>query len=171
MNPVRFLLGTALLLSASTLWGQSSVTCSSDDMRRHYCGVDTRDGVRMVRQRSEAACREGYSWGSDRRGIWVDHGCRADFEVGTGGGYGGRGRNDRRGDYRGPNTDNYKSSVISCSSDDMRRHYCNADTRGSRVRVVRQHSEAACRQGYSYGTDRRGLWVDHGCRADFEISR
>jgi hypothetical protein len=57
------------------------VSCSSDDMRRHYCDVDTRGGVRLLRQRSEAACREGYSWGWDRRGVWVDRGCRADFEV------------------------------------------------------------------------------------------
>jgi hypothetical protein len=51
-------------------------------MRRHYCDADTRDGVRLLRQRSDAACRQGSSWGYDRRGIWVDRGCRADFEVG-----------------------------------------------------------------------------------------
>jgi hypothetical protein len=60
----------------------SIVSCSSDDMRRHYCDVDTRDGVRLVRQRSDAACRQGSTWGYDRRGIWVDRGCRADFQVG-----------------------------------------------------------------------------------------
>ncbi|MGH9666320.1 MAG: DUF3011 domain-containing protein, partial [Bryobacteraceae bacterium] len=58
------------------------VTCSSDDMRRHSCDADTRGGVHLVRRRSEAACRQGNSWGFDRRGIWVDRGCRADFEVG-----------------------------------------------------------------------------------------
>lgn len=59
-----------------------TVTCSSDDMRRHYCDADTRGSVRMVRQRSDAACRQDSTWGYDRRGIWVDRGCRADFEVG-----------------------------------------------------------------------------------------
>jgi hypothetical protein len=59
-----------------------TLTCASDDMRRHYCDADTRDGVRLVRQRSQAQCRQGESWGYDRRGIWVDRGCRADFEVG-----------------------------------------------------------------------------------------
>jgi hypothetical protein len=57
------------------------VSCSSGDMRRHYCEADTRGGVRLLRQQSEAACRRDYSWGFDRRGIWVDHGCRAEFEV------------------------------------------------------------------------------------------
>ena len=56
-------------------------SCSSDDMHRHYCSADTRGGVTLVKQRSDSACRQGYSWGYDRRGIWVDHGCRADFQV------------------------------------------------------------------------------------------
>ena len=58
------------------------MSCSSDDMRRHYCNADTRDGVRLVRQNSDAACRQGSTWGFDRRGIWVDRGCRAEFAVG-----------------------------------------------------------------------------------------
>jgi len=59
-----------------------AITCSSDDGRRTYCDADTRDGVRLVRQRSDASCRQGSTWGYDRRGIWVDRGCRADFEIG-----------------------------------------------------------------------------------------
>ncbi|AXC09395.1 hypothetical protein ACPOL_0008 [Acidisarcina polymorpha] len=38
----------------------------------------------MVRQRSGSACTQGYSWGYDQGGIWVDHGCRADFALGGG---------------------------------------------------------------------------------------
>jgi len=64
------------------LLGQSTISCNSDDMGRHSCSVDTRGGVRMATQHSDAACTEGYSWGTDERGIWVDHGCRADFAVG-----------------------------------------------------------------------------------------
>ncbi len=150
---------------------QVVITCSSDDMRRNYCAADTRGGVRMIRQRSDAACREGHSWGVSPRGIWVDRGCRADFEIGAGGerrGYRGRGDRDdddyRRG-YGGG------ESVISCSSDDMRRHFCGADVRGARVNVLRQHSDAACREGYSWGTTRQGIWVDRGCRAEFIVRR
>jgi hypothetical protein len=57
------------------------MTCSSDDGRRRYCDADTRNGVRLLRQRSESECRLNFSWGYDRRGVWVDRGCRADFEV------------------------------------------------------------------------------------------
>jgi hypothetical protein len=58
-----------------------TIACNSDDMRKHSCAADTRGGVRVLTQRSEAACTKGYSWGTNRRGIWVDHGCRADFAV------------------------------------------------------------------------------------------
>jgi hypothetical protein len=59
------------------------VTCSSDDMGRRDCRVETRGGVRLVRQRSDAECVFGRTWGYDRHSIWVDRGCRADFEVGN----------------------------------------------------------------------------------------
>ena len=42
-----------------------------------------------MKQRSGAACQQGYSWGYDDRGVWVDHGCRADFVT-----YSGRDRED-----------------------------------------------------------------------------
>jgi hypothetical protein len=35
-----------------------------------------------VRQFGRAACRQNETWGYDSRGIWVDRGCGADFEVG-----------------------------------------------------------------------------------------
>lgn len=132
-------------------------SCSSDDGKRHYCSSNAPGRVRMVQQRSQSVCREGYSWGSDARGVWVDHGCRADFAVENG-----------RNDYRGGN---YGSGqVVSCSSDDMHRHYCAADTRGG-VRLVKQNSDSSCVQGRSWGYDHKGIWVDHGCRADFQVGR
>ena len=57
------------------------ITCASNDNRRVHCDADTRNGVSLVEQHSDRACREGSTWGYDRRGIWVDRGCRADFEV------------------------------------------------------------------------------------------
>jgi hypothetical protein len=148
-----------------------TVSCSSDDGKRHYCSAGGSGRARLVKQRSESACTEGYSWGSDRQGIWVDHGCRADFAM-----EGGRGDWDRdhdrdrdRDGYRGDN--GYGGGqVISCSSDDMHRHYCPADTHGG-VQLVKQHSDSSCRQGRSWGYNRRGIWVDHGCRADFQVGR
>jgi hypothetical protein len=58
-----------------------TISCSSEDGKRHYCSANGPGRARLVNQRSESACTEGYSWGSDDRGIWVDHGCRADFAI------------------------------------------------------------------------------------------
>jgi hypothetical protein len=156
-----------------------TISCNSDDERRHSCSVDTRGGVRVATQHSDSACTEGYSWGSDNQGVWVDHGCRADFTVGESrdwsrdygddSRYGNRNYNptDNRNDQFGGSR---QSQRFACNSDDMRKHSCAVDTRGGAVRLAVQHSEAACTKGYSWGTNRRGIWVDHGCRADFVIA-
>ncbi|HXJ46251.1 MAG TPA: DUF3011 domain-containing protein [Candidatus Dormibacteraeota bacterium] len=129
------------------------VSCSSDDMRWRACQADTSTGVRLLRQRSEADCLYGSTWGYDDRGIWVDRGCRGDFEVG--------------GDSYGQEEDSYNVSV-SCNSDDMHRHFCYTGAHGA-VRLVKRHSEADCVEGRTWGQDPRGIWVDRGCRADFEV--
>ena len=131
----------------------STLYCASDDGRKNHCAVDTRGGVSLVKQRSGSACQQGYSWGADDHGIWVDHGCRADFAI-QAAAMGG-------GNY-GDNT------VVRCSSDDGGLHYCQADTRGD-VDLLRQRSHADCTEGYSWGFDQRGIWVDKGCRGDFVV--
>jgi hypothetical protein len=140
---------------------QQSITCSSDNGRRNYCAVDTRGGVRMVRQRSGSPCQQGSTWGYDRRGIWVDRGCRADFVVNSG----SRPGPGNRPGY-GPGRPG--GQTITCSSNDGRRNYCPADTRRG-VQMVNQRSGSPCRQGSTWGYDRRGIWVDRGCRADFVV--
>jgi hypothetical protein len=127
-------------------------SCSSDDGKRHYCPAQ--GPAQLVKQRSDSPCRQGYSWGTDNRGVWVDHGCRADFAV-VRAGYNGN-------HYGG------KGQVVSCSSDDMHRHYCPANTRGG-VRLLKKNSDSSCNRGSDWGYDKRGIWVDHGCRADFQV--
>jgi len=143
--------------------------CASDNGRRNYCNVDTRSGVRMVRQRSDAACIQGRTWGFDRRGIWVDRGCRADFILGNrdeGRDRGGRDRDrgGREGDRGG------SVQTFYCESGDGKRHWCREGIGGS-VRLVRQRSGSPCIEGRTWGRDRSGVWVDRGCRADFEVRR
>ena len=180
---LKFLLAVAafLLLGAASLSAQQIVNCSSEDGHRHYCQVDTHGGVRLVKQRSDARCQEGYSWGRDRQGIWVDRGCRADFEIASGRGWGddhdrgwGDDRHRQDNDDRtrgGYHNDDYNRragiQAISCASNDMGRHYCSADTRGG-VRLYKQLSDARCQEGSTWGYDDRGIWVDRGCRADFQ---
>jgi Protein of unknown function (DUF3011) len=73
-----------------------SIYCASDDWKRHTCAINTNGAaVRLVNQKSGSACVEGRTWGFNRSGIWVDRGCRADFEVGgRDGGNGGRSQNN-----------------------------------------------------------------------------
>jgi hypothetical protein len=126
-----------------------TIYCPSDDMNRHLCPVDARFGVRLVRQRSESQCILGRTWGYGPRGVWVDRGCRADFRIS--GDWGAR-----------------AATLMYCSSDDMRRRSCPVDTRDG-VFIVRQRSESDCIYERTWGFDRDGIWVDRGCRADFEV--
>jgi hypothetical protein len=140
--------------------GGQTVTCSSDDGKRHYCNINTQGGVSLSRQISGSACNQGQSWGYDNRGVWVDRGCRAEFVSGrgngNGGGWGGGGGNNG-------------SRTFTCSSDNGGRNYCSIPGGGNSNNVImsRQISGSACVEGQTWGTDRRGLWVDRGCRAEF----
>ena len=58
-----------------------TVYCESGDMKRHWCSEGIGRRVQLIRQRSKARCVRGRTWGIDQSGIWVDRGCRADFEV------------------------------------------------------------------------------------------
>ena len=135
-------------------YNPGTITCSSNNGRRVHCNADTRGGVQLVRQLSGAPCREGATWGSDSRGVWVDRGCRAEFNT------------------SGNSADRYRNrsntSTVTCSSDNGQRVYCNAGTQGG-VRLVRQISGSPCTEGSTWGYDSRGIWVDRGCRAEFEV--
>lgn len=181
MKPLRLLLFIFSFIALSTvpLKAQSGttdregakLTCASDDGKRHYCQADTSRGVRLLNQRSGSPCREGDTWGYDRRGIWVDRGCRADFIVRAdafqGGGPGAQpypdGARPPDNGWSGPS-----SGVITCESNDMGRNYCQVSIRRG-VRLIKQRSGSPCRQGETWGYDRGGIWVDRGCRADFAI--
>ena len=130
-------------------YGGPRITCSSNDGRRNWCDIGPSRDVRLVRQISGSACVRDSTWGVDRRGLWVDRGCRAEFVVGRG----------------GPPPPP-PPQIVTCSSNDGRRNWC--DTGGRRdIRLTRQISGSACVQGSTWGIDRRGLWVDRGCRAEF----
>ena len=160
-----------LLLSAGRLHAQSGMTsknggqmtCASDDGRRHFCPVNTSGGVRLVNQRSKSPCTQGYSWGYDRKGVWVDRGCRADFFVPAEQRGGGPGH----GPGYGPPPP-HNAPTVNCSSNNGKRNYCSADTsRG--VILIRQISGSPCVQGSTWGYNRGQIWVDRGCRADFRL--
>lgn len=70
----------ALLIFPRTTPAQT-VTCESNDGNRNYCGSYSPDQVSLQRQISSASCVQDKSWGVDRKGLWVDRGCRAVFVI------------------------------------------------------------------------------------------
>ena len=75
----------------STAFAERTIRCESRNYRYQFCRADTDYRVRLVHQRSSTHCRQGVNWGYDARGVWVDRGCAAEFEVGRYDGRGGSG--------------------------------------------------------------------------------
>ena len=131
--------------------------CESQDNRMRRCNADTRYGVRINRQLSDAPCIQGRSWGYDNSGVWVSNGCRAEFV--TGGGYGGP-------SYPGGGYG--QGRTVRCESQDKRLRRCSVAVYQG-VQLQRKLSDSSCNRGSDWGWDRNGIWVDHGCRADFLV--
>ncbi len=135
--------------------GAGTVRCDSNDNRYRRCAADTRYGIQLVRQYSDARCIEGRTWGTERDAVWVSGGCRAEFAMGRGGWNNGGGNGNGTG---------YGQSVR-CDSNDNRYRQCPIDAR--RVTLVRQYSKSACVEGRTWGSERGYVWVSGGCRAEF----
>ncbi|MGI8989060.1 MAG: DUF3011 domain-containing protein, partial [Bryobacteraceae bacterium] len=128
MSRINFLLVCAGMLGGAAFsQAQTTVTCNSDDGKRHYCNADTRGGVQLSRQISGSACDQGSTWGFDNNGIWVDRGCRASFTVG---GNNGNNNGNNNGGFFGNQNSSGSSQTIRCSSDDGHRHACRVNTAG-----------------------------------------
>jgi hypothetical protein len=141
------------------------VACESVDNRLKECTMDTRNGVRIVRQLSDTRCVEGANWGRNRQSIWVKNGCRAEFE--SSGMYSGGGSGS--GGY-GSGSSSGLPTRVTCVSEYNRQQQCAMDTRGN-VRIVRQLSDTRCVEGENWGRNRQSIWVKNGCRAEFELER
>jgi hypothetical protein len=137
------------------------VTCESRSGQYNYCRTNIRGRIRLDRQLSDAPCRKYDTWGADGdgSGIWVSDGCRAVFVVEPFryGGYG----DERYG----------RDRTFTCKSEGYKHNYCRSSARGGRIRLVRQLSDAPCREYETWGVDRDGggVWVDQGCAAEFSV--
>ena len=57
------------------------IPCNSRKNKYQFCAAPVRNYVELVQQRSKSSCRFNKSWGYDRKGVWVNKGCRADFAI------------------------------------------------------------------------------------------
>lgn len=145
------ILVTVCAASGMAAQGQT-IRCTSADSGKKYCQADTSQGVRLVKRLStDIPCPKDSAWGYDEKGIWVDHGCDAEFAL-------------------GPETaasTTLGAKILTCTSDGGKK-YCDAHT-GKGVRLVKQKSDAPCKKDATWGYDGLGIWVDGGCSADFEL--
>jgi len=125
--------------------------CASVDMKYRECQLPVKGRAVLVKRLSDARCVEGQSW--DQRGdrVWVNHGCRAKFEVTRTGGGGG-------------------ASVVDCNSDGDRYRECSIGP-GYFGRLLRDNSNGRCRENSTWGTRNGVIWVTNGCRGRFEKVR
>jgi hypothetical protein len=124
--------------------------CESRYGQRESCPANILGDVHLYDQLSERPCVQGRNWGWDRNEIWVDNGCRAEFEFRRSAGGG-------TGDW----------TRLRCESRNGRRESCAARIVGE-VRLREQLGSRPCVQGRDWGWDRNEIWVDNGCRAEFE---
>ena len=165
-------LGTATLAACGLFVGltafalaaqKNTVRVESKGSDRAYKRIDKLTKVRLVKQLSDKPCVEGRTWGWDKNGIWVSKGCRADFAYQTRDSAGWD-QNNHRGDLAG------ELKRVTIESDKGHRVSREVEHVGT-VKLVRKLSDAPCREGRTWGYDRKSIWVDKGCRAEFEFRR
>jgi hypothetical protein len=138
------------------------VRCDSTDGHYHECSAGPAEYVTIARQWSKTKCVRGDNWGYRDGMIWVDEGCRADFNVvplgmTSSGSY----DNNRR-------PSRMATQTVVCESLDGHRRHCSADTSGG-VRITKRLSKSACDFKNDWGYDQNGVWVANGCRAEFQV--
>ena len=135
------------------------LTCESQSTARQQCPIAGATSIRLVRQISTNPCRLNETFGIGFGHVWVSNGCRGEFEVTVGGAASGPG-------YPGPGTG--LPTRVTCESGNGQRNECRIRN-GAQVQLVKQLSSSACVRNSSWGTGNGVLWVDRGCRGEFEV--
>ena len=78
---IQGVLLAVLFIAAPSVQADEFVSCESADSRYRSCTLPNAGFVTLERQLSKTACRQGRTWDYNRREIWVDDGCRAEFRV------------------------------------------------------------------------------------------
>ncbi|MGH8080707.1 MAG: DUF3011 domain-containing protein [Lysobacter sp.] len=139
---------------ADSTAGARVIKCESRGGRWNHCPAKTEAGVALAQQLSKQPCLRNQSWGTDAGGVWVSGGCRGEFRL--------------LGVEPVAEAATAAPNVVRCESLDRRARRCDGDT-GAGVRMVKQLSKSECVEGRSWGFDAHGVWVEDGCRAEFEL--
>ena len=138
------------------------LNCKSKRFKPNTCRVaGAIQSLKLRKQKSESACTLGISYGYRGESIWVSQGCEANFEV----------------EYKPgasvskpePWGSRDKKRKVSCSSKRNKRRTCSVDGPIDSLRLRKTKSNSPCVEGESYGFAGDRIWVDKGCRAEFEV--
>jgi hypothetical protein len=133
----------------------NTVPCESRDGRTQQCRIpDTWRQVALVLQTSSAPCIQDQTWGLRRGQVWVSAGCGGYFGVAD-----------------ALSVPGLQRENVLCESRDGRRHVCRHDMTNVIVALLRRLSDAPCLPQQTWGWDQEGIWVDKGCRAEFQLQR
>lgn len=149
--------------------GGDIVTCNTGkDEQRVHCKADVANkDVTLLRQRSKTECVRGRDWDVDGNGIWVDHGCRADFRLAAPAEE--KTAPTAPAAVKAPPAAAARRGVVICESWQSRWAHCDADV-SQTIRLARQRSsDAQCIRSQTWGVDATGIWVASGCKAEFQV--
>jgi hypothetical protein len=121
------------------------------------CPIPAGAHARFVSQQSTQPCIVNQTYGVTSTYVWVNHGCRATFEVRSGG--------YAAGGYPGAPT----TVRITCESSGSNRQQCPVEGVTS-VRLIRQISTSPCQLSRTFGAGFGHIWVSDGCRGEFEAT-
>jgi DUF3011 family protein len=121
------------------------------------CPIPEGARARYVSQQSAQPCIVNQTYGITASYVWVSRGCRATFEVSTGGYV--------RGGYPGAPT----TRQLTCESSGAARQQCPVEGVTS-VRLIRQISTSPCQLSRTFGAGFGHIWVSNGCRGEFEVT-
>jgi hypothetical protein len=143
------------------------MTCESQTAARQQCPIAGATQIRLARQLSTNPCRLNDSYGIGFGYIWVSSGCRGEFDV-TVSGAPGSGTGVPTNDTGLPSSSGLPDR-LTCESKNLERAECRIRDGAPQVQLIRQLSSAACTRYITWGLKPGVLWVDKGCRGEFEV--
>ncbi len=138
------------------------ISCKSKSFKPNTCRVAGRiHSLKLRKQKSESPCTFGVSYGYRGESVWVSDGCEGSFEV----------------EYKpGGSVSNTtplwgrdRKRKVNCKSKNNKWRTCRVGGPIESLRMHKQKSNSPCIEGQNYGFTGDTIWVDKGCRAEFEV--
>lgn len=143
-------LGGLLLMAGGGTAHATMVTCESKNGQFQTCPANTSGGVHLVTQLSSQGCWQNDTWGYDSNKIWVNNGCRAQFEVGPA----KSSSSGNGGALAAAAVVGLAAAAVIANNDDHDHHH-NNNNKNNRYDNDYDHYKNNRRYDYDYDDDRR----------------